>query len=218
MINPSKPEPRIAEALRDLKERKNVEFKPSLPWPSGEQKLKRSYKAQEVIRSILGMSNIRNGGLIILGVKRNRTTKKHFREGMKKADLEIYDPDQIFDCVRNYGSPEPRFEVKNIQYEKKYFIVFVIQDFLYSPIICRNNKKIKKLANGAIYIRTHKPETKKIGTEEEMREVIDLAVEKELDLFSGRLQRFLKSISLVKIPKTQISDIQKFKTEIGDVI
>jgi len=50
-----------------------------------------------------------------------------------------------------------------------------------------------------------------------MREVIDLAIEKELDLFSVRMQRFFKTMSGVKVLKSAKADQDKFKEELKDI-
>jgi len=217
MINPTKADKIISGILESPNESKSIEFKPSVAWPSKIDGIQQNNKIQEIIKSILGMSNTRDGGKVILGVQRDDKEKKYQLKGMNVSDLGTYDQDLIFEHIRNFGEPEPKFQVLNIEYSNMNFIVFAIQSFIFAPIICRNNRNLSQLENAVVYIRTDKPETKKITDPSEMREVIDLAIEKELDLFSVRMQRFFKTMSGVKVLKSAKADQDKFKEELKDI-
>lgn len=217
MINAQKADKIISGILEFPNESRAVEFKPSFAWPSKIDGLQNNDKAQEVIESILAMSNIRYGGKIILGVEKDSSSQKYSLKGMRPEDLNTYDQDSIFEHVRNFGKPEPKFQVLNIEYDSKNFIVFAVQSFVFAPIICRNRKKLRKLDHAVFYIRTDKPETKKITEPWEMREIVDLAIEKELNLFSTRMERFFKTMSTAKVLKTTKDDYEKFKDELKDV-
>jgi len=216
MIESIKADHIISSILRTPMESRSVEFKPSLPWNDVNTQI----QLQEIIKSILGLSNIKDGGKIILGVKQN-PDRTFIVEGMKKEDLQTYDSERIYQDIRNFGEPEPRFEIRNIELDNKNFIVFLVQEFFYSPVICvRNGKNIggEPLVKSALYIRTLKPETKKVDNETEMREIINLAIEKELDLFSTRMQRAFKTMSHLKIPESTEQDEKKFLEEIKDIL
>ncbi|HHT9119008.1 MAG TPA: AlbA family DNA-binding domain-containing protein [Candidatus Hypogeohydataceae bacterium YC41] len=209
MIDPVPVDTIIKGILEAPFESRSVELKPSIPWND----LNQQQQLQEIVKSILGMSNIKDGGKIILGVKQN-PDKSFEIEGMEENHLKTYDQEKIYQDVRNIGEPEPRFEIKNMEYGGKCFIVFLIQEFLYSPIICRKDGKNlgkEPLVKGALYIRTHKPETKKVDNETEMREIINLAVDKELDQFLKRKQR-------LEISKSWEDDKEQFYAEIKDIL
>jgi predicted HTH transcriptional regulator len=217
MINPVKADKIISGILESPNESKNVEFKPSIPWPKNIDDLQNNNKIQEVIKSILAMSNILDGGKIILGIEKDNEEGKYILRGMEIDDLNSYDQDLIFDHVRNFGEPEPRFQILNIEFDNKNFIVFAIQSFIFAPIICHNHRNLSQLENTCFYIRTDKPETKKVTEPSEMREIVDLAIEKELDLFSARMQRFFRTMSSTKILKSTGDDYNKFQDELKDV-
>lgn len=217
MINSQKADKIISEILEAPNESRTVEFKPSFSWSHRIDDLQNNDKAQEIIKSILAMSNIRDGGKIILGVEKDSSVDKYVLKGMEEQDLNTYDQDLIFEHVRNFGEPEPKFQILNIEYNNKNFIVFAVQSFIFAPIICHNYRNLRQLDNTSFYIRTDKPETKKITEPWEMREIVDLAIEKELDLFSARMQRFFKTMSRVKVLKTTKNDYEKFKNELKDV-
>lgn len=217
MINAQKADKIISGILESPNESRTVEFKPSFSWPSKIDELQNNDKAKEVIKSILAMSNTRDGGKIILGVEKDNSNQKYILKGMRNEDLNTYDQDLIFEHARNFGEPEPKFQVLNMEYDSKNFIVFAVQSFIFAPIICHNYRNLRQLDNTSFYIRTDKPETKKITEPWEMREIVDLAIEKELDLFSTRMQRFFKTMSGTKVLKTTKDDYEKFKEELKDI-
>ncbi len=217
MINPIEADKIISGILESPNESKSVEFKPSVCWPDKIDGIQQNNKVQEIIKSILAMSNNRDGGKIILGIKRDNEGK-YILQGMTEDDLKTYDQDLIFEHVRNFGEPEPKFQVLNIEYNNKNFIVFAIQSFIFAPIICKNHRNLNQLEHAAVYIRTDKPETKKITDPSEMREMIDLAIEKELDVFSVRIQRIFKPMSYyVEQLKIIKPDEDKFIEELKDI-
>lgn len=219
MINPTKADINISKILAAPNESRGIEFKESFTWSPNVDGLQSNNKAQEVIRSILGMSNIKDGGKIFVGVRQGKdsTESKFVPEGMTESDLNTYDQDPIFDQVRNFGEPEPQFQMFNVEFEGKYFILFNVQSFIFAPIICNNYRHLSKLDMSALYIRTFKPETKKVTEVAEMREIVELAIEKELELFSARMQRLFKTMSSMEITGSE-EEQKKFGGELKDVL
>lgn len=208
--------PVIKEILENPNERRTIEFKPSLLWPKQIDNSKLGKKIQEIIRSILGLSNLRNGGRTILGVEKDSSTGNYTAKGMKKKHLPSYDQDNIYQAVRNFGSPEPRFETLNVEFNSNYFIVFEVQTFHTTPVVCVNRRNnLKKLDNSAIYIRNDKPETVKVTQPDEMHEVINITVDKQLSLFSSRIGTLFKSMSKIHIARD--TDEVKFKEQRGSL-
>lgn len=208
--------PIIKEILENPNERRTIEFKPSLLWPKRIDDSKLGKKIQEIIRSILGLSNLRNGGRVILGVEKDSSAGNYIAKGMKKKHLPSYDQDNIYQVIRNFGSPEPRFETLNVDFNSNYFIVFEVQTFLTTPVVCVNKKtNLRKLENSVIYIRNDKPETIKITQPDEIQEVINIAVDKHLSLFSSRMSTLFKSMSKMNIPRD--TDEIMFKKQRGNL-
>ncbi|MFQ5862792.1 MAG: helix-turn-helix domain-containing protein [Candidatus Brocadiales bacterium] len=215
MIDPIPVDLIIKGILDAPSESRAVEFKPSIPWND----INHQQQLQEIVKSILGMSNIKDGGKIILGVKQN-PDKTFEATGVRREHLETYDQEKIYQDVRNFGEPAPRLEIKSMKYSGKFFIVFLVQEFLYSPIICcRNGRNLgsEPLVRGALYIRTHAPGTKRVDNETEMREIINLAIDKELDLSSEKMQRLVKTLSHTKAPEGE-TDTKKFINEVSDIL
>lgn len=177
-----------------------------------------SDKCQEIIRCILAMSNNRDGGFIILGVE--KAGENYKLKGMKKDDIETYEQDRIFEQIRNYGNPEPKFKIKNIEFDDKNFIVFQIESFSFTPIICNDPRnKLSKLSHTSIYIRTDKPEDKKITEPIELKEIIDLAITKEFEKWSPRIQSLTSDLfnRINKENNSTVLNTDLFKKEIEDI-
>lgn len=218
MINPVKADKLISGILESPNETRTVEFKPSFQWPNNIKGLQNNPKAQETIKSILALSNTSDGGKIILGIEKDNSKERYILKGMKRTDLGTFDHDLIFDHVRNFGRPEPRFQVLNTQFSTKNFIVFSVQSFTFSPIVCRNYKNLEKLEDAAIYIRTHKPETKKVTEPSQMKELIDLTVGKEIDLLAPRIKGIIKAIAQMGVSEAPKQDEDKFLEELKDIL
>jgi len=220
MITPTDSDNVIQGILLSPNETRSVELKPCMDWPSDRTALQNHLKAQEIIVSILAMSNTADGGLIIVGVKKD-TEGKYSLEGVKEESLATYDQDNIFEQVRSCGDPEPQFEVLNIAYESKNYIVFDVKSFAFTPIVSRNSKNLPKLDSGFMYIRTFKPESKKAVTPTDVRSIVDLSVEKELTAFSSRVQNLISNGQLLLPSQEQVQPNSKhnasFNEELEDL-
>jgi len=217
MINSVDADEIMKGILSSPRESRALEFKPSFPWPSKDDLLKNS-KAQEAIEATLAMSNLPDGGKIILGVeKSSQTDNTLICKGVTPEHLQTYDQDVIFNIVRNCGDPEPSFQVLNVLWNGMNFIVFAVQRFTFTPVISTNWKHLRQDSHSVLFIRTDKPETKKVTTPAEIREIIELAVERELDTFSARMQRVFRTMSQIKVPKSSADDQNKFANEMGDL-
>lgn len=214
MIDSTQADQIIAAILDTPRETRAVELKPSTPWKD----INQQHELQVIIKSILGMSNVRDGGKIILGITQN-PDRTFTSTGMDKEHLKTFDQDHIYQVVRAYGNPEPRFEIRNIEYKGNFYIVFNIQDFLYSPVICiksGSNNGTEPLVKSSIYIRTFKPETKKVDDETEMREIINLAIDKELEVWTPRMEKLYAAPQRVTHSK-RVDSKKRFEKELEDI-
>src|ERR1700752_4060331 len=84
------------------KEQRNIEYKQSTSW-SGE------FRAR-ITKSVLAMSNIRDGGNIILGMER-QADDTYIARGMEQAHLDSYNSDDVGRFVAEYADPYARFDL-----------------------------------------------------------------------------------------------------------
>lgn len=153
---------------------------------AGEETPRREYKQSQpftdpgfqatLIRSILAMSNVRDGGYIIIGVEERGN--QYVLTGMRPEDFSTYDRDIMKDKVGEYADPYVDFSIDTGIYQGKTFVVITVREFGEIPVICK--KDGRDLVRGTIYTRTRtrRPESARVSTHADMREIIELAVDK----------------------------------------
>jgi predicted HTH transcriptional regulator len=135
----------------------------------------------QVTKAILAMSNLRDGGLVVIGVSEGASNVL-VRTGVTTVDLSTWKArDTIRDRVAVYADPSVAFRVEERQHRDGCtYVLIEVDEFDISPVICRKAYG-SVLAEGAIYVRSRrKPESVPVRTAADMRDVMELAVEKEL--------------------------------------
>jgi predicted HTH transcriptional regulator len=194
-------EKEIKDFIHHGSEERYLEYKESIDWNDSEVKAK-------ITKSILAMSNIQDGGVLVIGVKQKDGA--FIPQGMSTEHLKSFDEDNIKDYVSNYADAYVEFNVKTVDDKGKEFVVIQVREFLEVPVICKKDG-LCNLRKGAIYTRSRrKPETIEVPSQSEMREVVDLAVEKGIRKFMTRLVRVGITPSLGEEP----SDDRKFEEEL----
>lgn len=192
---------RVQGALDLLQEGRAVEFKRSVMW----NELK-----QGIPKDILAMSNLRDGGIIIIGVE--ESDNKWKRTGMTDEQLNTYDPDDMIDHVNKYASPSMTFNVvKHTDNEGLKYLVIRAHEFEEKPFVCKRNFA-GELREGAFYIRPlGKAESREVKIAEEMHDLLELSVEKRTRNFMRQIQRVGIDLKTMRLEKT---DEDKFDDEL----
>jgi predicted HTH transcriptional regulator len=151
----------------------------------------------KVIRGMMGMSNRRDGGLIFIGVREKSVGFDPM--GLTSDQLKSWNYDDICAGIAPYAAPGLRFEYEPFIYKGSNVLLLRIQEFEDIPIICRKEfqavdsatgKSEAILKEGACYVRSRaKPETVSVSTEVDMRDLLDLAVDKAIVRFVARTSR-----------------------------
>jgi predicted HTH transcriptional regulator len=175
-----------------------------------------------VIKAILGMANRRDGGLIILGI--GSTDLEPI--GLSDAELATWSKyDDVTASVNEYASPNAKFDLEIFEYKnEKKFIIIRVREFDEIPVLCtkdypdhRPGKRDKIMRRGGCYVRSrHKPETAEIPSEEEMRELLELAIDKGVRRFVTRAQRAGLFPTYPTNPSSP-SDEELFRRQIEDM-
>ncbi len=145
-----------------------------------------------IVRAILGMANRRDGGLVILGVE--EATKPE-PVGLSDEQAESWlKYDDLSASVNEYASPCVRFGLDLEVFRGMRFVFIRVRQFDDIPVLCAKDYnepgKPPLLRRGACYVRArHKPETSEIPSEEEMRELLELAIDKGVEKFVARCGR-----------------------------
>ena len=188
------------------RELNGVEFKG--PGPMTNRRL-----VMQVVRAILGMSNRRDGGTIIIGVEDNDGVLNPV--GLISSDIDEWTSDDLADQVANYADPSASFTLGKQEYEGNSYVVIEVEEFSDVPVLCKRDYG-DLLRAGACYVRPRrKPETTEIPTQADMRDLLDLAIEKGVTQFLERARRVGLFIS--PTIETSTSDQERFDEQMGDL-
>lgn len=131
-----------------------------------------------VAKAVLGMTNRRDGGRVIIGVNCARNVVD--RIGLTKSQLKTWNYDDVASKLAEYAEPSVSFDLELKKCDGKNYAVLEIKEFEQAPILCRKDYP-GVLRKGACYVRSRrKPETTEIPTHEDMRDLLNLAIEKGL--------------------------------------
>jgi predicted HTH transcriptional regulator len=123
-------------------------------------------------RDILAMSNVRDGGTIVIGVE-DGTFK---RVGVDAATRGTYNVEVMRDQMAQYADPHVRFSVSyppdlnGLQY-----VAIEVESFDETPVICRKDSKDTR--EGAVYYRSNRRrmESAEVRSSYDMRDILIVA-------------------------------------------
>jgi len=186
---------KLKTAIEFGRERSGIEFK------SAGRRDDKNFLAR-VVRAVLGMSNRRDGGYVIVGVE--ETEGALVPQGLSPDDLRTWTPDHVGDAFAVYADPSVQFTVTTPSIGAKAFVVIRVEEFAEMPVLCKkgyNRGQDVILREGACYIRSRrKPETVEVSTIADMRDLLELATDKALRRFmerargSGLMSSFTKTV------------------------
>jgi predicted HTH transcriptional regulator len=172
---------RIDTALDLLSEGRNIDFKESQAYDV--LKIK-------IIKAALAMPNVRNGGLVIIGVSERHD--EWSLDGIDPGHLATYDVDKILGQIHSHASPEVRVSIVTHHKDGKDYLVLAMHEIESDVVVCRKNGPAGSgIEKGRVYTRpAGKAQSRMVESAEEMREVTDLATEKkarQIIAVSGRI-------------------------------
>lgn len=171
-------EEQMAALLEAGYELRNREFKPPFLWSDENSK----WLKEKVVRAVLGMTNTRSSGQIIIGVEEDKKNNKLILQGLTDEQLNSFkDYDGIKGYIDGFTHSETNFDISSGESQNKKFVIFTIQEFLEIPTICKKDGQERDiLKKNFIYTRSKKAPYSTIhATDIELREIIHMAVDKE---------------------------------------
>ena len=191
---------RVQGMLDLLQEARAVDFKRAAVW----DQLKHG-----IPKDILAMSNLRDGGIIVVGIEEG--DKEWKCTGMTEEQLNTYNPDDMIDHVNKYASPPVTFDVvKHTDMESLTYLVMQAHEFEEKPVVCKRNGD--ELREGAFYIRPlGKAASREVQTADDMHDVLELAVEKRTRNFLRQIERVGFDLETMQLKKT---DADRFDREL----
>lgn len=134
----------------------------------------------KVTRAALGMGNLRDGGHVIIGI--DDKSPQSLLPGLTAPELASWlAKDDLARGMNEYADPPLDFEVAEVELSSGSKVAVIeVHEFADIPHLCARQRD-PDLRKGALYVRPRKvAETSEIATSVDMREVIDLAIEKGL--------------------------------------
>lgn len=140
----------------------------------------------KIARAAIAMGNLRDGGLICLGI--DDTQVAAMQPGLGPPLLaEWSDFDNVSDMLRRYIDPPVEFSLHSLKLSTGVDVVVIkVEEFETVPHVCKRTYP-GELQNGMTYVRPRgKPESVPVPTSSEMRELLDLAITKGVREFIRR--------------------------------
>jgi len=210
---PPLPEPLLGYVNHGREER-NLEFKERLEWQTRRAGRRAAVTAHQtnIIKSVMAMSNIRHGGVIVVGVR----DADGQPVGLDERTARRFNQDAVSAIVNEYAAPYCEITVTAGHLpndDTRWFVVLDVQEFATQPIICRRDGPTG-LERGAVFVRGRRIyESAKVRSEAEMREIVELAVEKRVDREVSALLRRLTP--LIQLPQVETTDRERYDVERG---
>jgi predicted HTH transcriptional regulator len=187
------------------KEERYLEYKRSMIWTGNET------TKVKIAKAMMAMANLRNGGVIVIGMQ--ETSRGIWvPEGMTSQQISSFTQDDVAQWVNDYATPAVQFSIGPFTLNNNQFVILQVQEFDTSPVICRKPKTSggETLEAGVIYYRSNrKIESAHISSDEDLRELIGLAVDKGISRHVSRLQR----LGLIPTESTKQLDTAQYEKE-----
>jgi predicted HTH transcriptional regulator len=165
----------------------------------------------QVVKAVLGMANRRDGGRVVVGVE-DLGDSLH-PVGLDVTQLATWNYDDVADRIATYADPSVAFDLEVTEYNGRSYVVIQVEEFADVPVLCKRAYD-DVLRDGACYVRPRrKPETTDIPTYADMRDLLDLAVEKGVRRLLAQVQR----VGLTVPPDITVTDQERFNEQLGDL-
>lgn len=156
--------------LEGAEESDVLEFKTAMDWH------------QSLIRDILAMANVQDGGRIIVGI----ADRTYQRIGLTVAQVATYDLETMQDRVAAFADPRVEFRMEiAADSNGLLFVVIDVRPFETTPVVCRRDGD--GLNEGDIYYRsrTGRPASARVKRSADMRDIIEVAITRSRQRLSG---------------------------------
>lgn len=150
-----------------------LEFKSAMRWSDALTKAK-------ITKAALALSNVRDGGYIVIGITQSQKDEAIALTGVASDDARSYTEDAIKSYVNEYADPFVDLIVHRPVCGGMQFVVIYVREFAELPVICKKDGS-EGIRRGVIYTRTRRmAESAPCPTQSELREILDLALEKAM--------------------------------------
>jgi predicted HTH transcriptional regulator len=156
----------LESLLEGAEETDSLEFKGAMAWDKA-----------TLVKDILAMANVLDGGRIVIGVE-DRT---FVRQGLSPEDLATYDIDIMRDQIAPFADPLVVFSRVIVEDRNGInYVVIEVSPFEEIPVICKRDGA--DVQAGTIYYRSRaqRPQSARVATSSDMREIIESSVSRRM--------------------------------------
>jgi predicted HTH transcriptional regulator len=184
----------LEQRLDGGQETPTFEVKTSMPW-----------NHRTLARDILAMANVRDGGVILIGVEDGSFQ----RVGVDEATRQTYDAETMRDQMAQYADPHVQFTVGfPSDRDGLRYVAIQVTPFVDTPVICRRDSADTRA--GAIYYRSasRRVESAEVRSSYDMRDIVTVA--------SIRMRQRLEALGvLANAPSQTLA--ARLDEELGDL-
>ena len=200
------PDNYLPRLLEGGEETRTLEFKSRFRWDDQ----KSLWLQEKVIQAILGLSNTPSGGVLLVGIKQDGSEAPELQD-MTEDQIRSFGTEGLKAKIDGFASSATAFDHGTAVYLGKTLVVFQVSQFARRPIICKKDglHQDKILREGEIYVRSTRAQySTRRATAEELEEIIDIAVEKELARFRKRVQAVDETVTYIDKYRAAIKDLE----------
>lgn len=157
--------------LQGAEETDNLEFKAAMAW-----------NRNSLVRDILAMANVIDGGRIVIGV----ADHTYERQGLSPEQIATYQIEIMRDQIAPFADPRVEFRREIVaDAEGRQFVIIDVSPFDDMPVICKRDGD--DVRAGTIYYRSRsrRPQSARVDSSADMRDI----VERSAALSARRLRR-----------------------------
>lgn len=157
-----------------------------------------SAEKAELIRDMMAMANSDRPGWIIIGISEGAGGDWVY-DGLTDAGMSSFDPSDIGKKAKRLADPEIRFSVHRPEVDGRRYIAIRVEPFQTMPHICVQSSG-DVLAEGAIYVRSEACESTRVTRAEQMRRLVERAVQTHADKIVNQIGGLMARAGLTITP------------------
>ncbi len=181
----------------------SLEFKGAMTWD-----------VRTLVRDILAMANVIDGGRIVIGVE----DETFVRQGLLEDQVQSYNLDIMRDQVAPYADPNVQFRCAIVTGQDGLrFAVIDVASFETVPVLCRRDGP--DVNRGDIYFRSRsgRPSSARVNNSSDMRDIIEAATMRSARRL-GRLGFVANSATVHPIAEPfDAVQLYDYDAELGDL-
>ena len=168
----------------------------------------------KIAKAVIAMGNLRDGGLVCLGIDEPRMSE--MQPGLSREQAAAWiDYDLVHAAIARYADPPVSFEPVGVHLSSDVDVVVLqVDEFDSVPHLCRRDFD-REVTAGGVYVRpAGMPRSARVPDSREMREVLELAIDKGVREFLRRTRAV--GLGLGEVLSPEDADRAAFEAEVAE--